>query len=1143
MTRKRKGLAGILVSLLAVFLLLPPGAASVFAQTETGQITVKALDPQGAVIPGATVNLKSVDKGTTYPAAKTNDEGVATLTNLQPGLYEVTVTGGTFAPFTQQVQVTVGAKLSIDATLSVTAQAATVTIVAGEGGVEVNTQTQELSDVVSGKQISELPTLTRNPYDLVGLSGNVADDAMASGRGTGFAINGQRSASTNILLDGGENVDLFTATVGQSVPLDAVQEFRVITSNFSAEYGRASGGIVNVATKAGSNAFHGSLYEFNRISALASNSFDNNANGIPKGVFTRNQFGYAAGGRVIKDKLFFFSSTEWTRVRSSGEVISLVPTPELLAASNSRTQAFFGAFHLVNPINGAVHTVSDVLKNFGLPAAGAFGSLPGNLPAFGEVRATRATDLGAGTPQNDWQTVNRLDYNWSDKTQMYLRGVYEEGATPLGTVSFSPYQGFNTGSSVKNQNYLFSLTHALSSSIVSQSKVVFNRLDSRSPLGDNPLSPSLYFTDQGVLSAFGKFFRFPGYLPTSPGSGIPTGGPQNFVQLYEDVSWTRGTHTLRFGGQYVHIRDNRTFGAYEYAVAVLGLNAASALNNIVNGNLRRFTIAAYPQGKFPCSNNPQTGATIVTPECTVQTPLGLPNFSRSNRYHEWATYFNDSWKVKPRLTLNLGLRYEYYGVQHNANQNLDSNFYLGSGSNRFERIANGRILLAKDSPIGKLWQTDPNNFAPRLGLAWDVFGDGKTSLRGGYGMAYERNFGNVTFNVIQNPPNNATVQFNAGTDVPTIPLLLDNLGPLAGNGVTKAFTRVSLRAVDPDIVNAYAHFWSAAFERQIGNGSVASIEYSGSAGRKLYSIANINRSGSSNQYLGFGPTTDLYGDGRQVGVGRLNNNGAAAINFRSSDGRSNYNAMILSFDSSNLRSLGLRLGLKYRYSVSRDNLSSTFSDGASGNFNLGYLDPFNPNLDYGFADNDIRHRFVANFTYQIPAPKGVQGWLKQVVGGWEINGIYTARSGAPFSVFDCTFGDSVCSRAILSGAVNFKGSINHDSVGVAGTPNRYSYIDLSQLTPGEFLDPIGQAENPPFPANMSKRNAFRGPGAWNLDGALYKNFHVTEGKQLQLRFEVYNVFNHANLFISGGETEVNTGYVPAFFDGRRNVQLAGKFIF
>ncbi|HXU35127.1 MAG TPA: TonB-dependent receptor [Blastocatellia bacterium] len=1141
---KRRVLREAFASFLTVFLLLSLGLASAYAQTETGQITVKATDPQGAVLPGAAVSVKSTTTGAERTAT-TSGEGIATVTNLQPGVYDVTVTSGSFAPYKQQAQVSVGGNITVDAVLSITAKGETVTIVAGEEGIQVNTQSQELSDVVSGKQITELPTLTRNPYDLVGLAGNVAVEQSGSGRGTGFAINGQRAASTNVLLDGGENVDLFTAAIGQSVPLDAVQEFRVITSNFSAEYGRASGGIVNVATKAGSNSFHGSLYEFNRISALASNSYDNNAQGIAKPVFTRNQFGYSVGGRVIKDKLFFFSSTEWTRIRSAGEVISLVPTPQLLAASNANTKNYFNAFQLVSPINGATFSVAQVLANFGLPATGAFGSLPGGLPAFGEVRATRAADFGAGLPGNDWQTVGRLDYNWSDKTQIYVRGVYEQGSTPLGTISFSPYQGFNTAQTTGDQNYLGNVTHSFSSNIVSQTKVVFNRLrNGDQPLGQQPLVPTLYFTDQGVLSAFGKFFRFPGYLPTTPGNGIPFGGPQNFLQAYEDVSWTHGAHTFRFGGVYVHIRDNRTFGAYAYASSVLGLNAGSALNNFIAGNLRRFSVAAFPQGKFPCHNDVNTGATIVTPDCTLTTPLAEPNFSRSNRYHEWATYFNDSWKVKPRLTLNLGVRYEYYGTQHNANQALDSNFYFGQGNSIQERIANGQILLAKDAPGGKLWAVDPNNFAPRLGIAWDVFGDGKMSLRGGYGMAYERNFGNVTFNVIQNPPNNATVQFNAGTDVATIPITLDNLGPLAGSGVNKPFARVSLRAVDPNIRNAYAHFWSAAIERQLPGNSIVSIEYSGSAGRNLYSIANINRIGSENVFLGKGPTTDFFGDGRPPqGSGRLNNNGAAAINFRGSDGRSNYNAMIVSFDTSKLHNLGLRLGVRYTYSITRDNLSSTFSEDQNGNFNLGYLDPFNPNLDYGFSNNDVRHRFVTNFTWDIPSPKSAEGWVKHVVGGWELTGIYVARTGAPFSVFDCTNAINVCSRAILDGPVNLRGSINHDSIGVGDTPNRYKYIDLSGLTPGSFVDSNGFAEFAPFPSNMSKRNAFRAPGVWNLDAALYKNIQVKEGMRIQLRLETYNLLNHANLFVSGGEAEVNTGFVPASFDGRRNIQLAGKFIF
>ncbi|MBI3649791.1 MAG: TonB-dependent receptor [Acidobacteria bacterium] len=1033
-------------------------------------------------------------------------------------MYDVTTTGSGFAPLTQKAQVTVGAKLTVEASLSPQAKSESVTIVAGESGVEVNTQTQELSNVVSQKQLTELPTLTRNPYDLVGLSGNVSPGD-PTGRGTGFAINGQRAASTNILLDGGENVDTFTASVGQSVPLDSVQEFRIITSNFSAEYGRASGGIVNVATRAGSNTFHGSLYEFNRVSALASNSFENNAQGIEKGVFTRNQFGYSAGGRVITDKLFFFSSTEWTRIRSTQDVISYVPTPSFLASTSATTRAYFNNYQLVSPINGAIS---------------------GN---FGQVILPRAVDAGGGVPGNDWQTVGRFDYNWSDKTQIYFRGAFQQGDNPSGSVSFSPYQGFNTGFEYRNQNYLTSVTHSFSSNLVAQTKFVFNRLNQSQPLGAQPPQPTLFFFSNAVARVSGFPIRLPGYLPTSPGSAIPFGGPQNFYQAYEDVNWTRGNHQWRFGGQYVHIRDNRTFGAYQNAVATLGTNNANALANLIAGQLVAFQVAINPQGKFPCFRNPLTGAAIVTPDCTIQTPVGSPSFSRSNRYHEWAAYANDSWKLRPGLTLNLGVRYEYYGIQHSAVRSLDSNFYPGDGATIFERIRNGRIMRASDSPNGTLWNPDRNNFAPRLGLAWDVFGDGSTSLRGGYGMAYERNFGNVTFNVIQNPPNYATVQLTPAV-VPggVIPISNNNAGPLAGSGISRSLPPVSLRAVDPNIVNAYAHFWSAALERKIKENTLVSLEYSGSAGRKLYSISNINRRGTGNVYLGDTLTTQGFGSAR------LNNAGASDINFRTNNGRSNYNALIASFDASNLMKWNLRLTSRYTYSVTKDNLSSTFSE-SNNNFNLGFLDPFNPNLDYGYADFDVRHRFVTSFTWGLPAIKDASGVMNSVLNGWELTGIFSARTGTPFSVFDCTnsiFAESPCMRVIANGPLNFHPSVSRSDVTFANQPNRYKFVDLSGLIGGTFTNPITKGNDPgPYPSNMTRRNAFRGPGAWNLDAGLYKNFKFTERVSLQMRFEAFNVFNHANAAVIYGfpDNEISNGFVPVFYDGRRNVQLAGKIIF
>src|SRR5262245_33717238 len=247
---------------------------------ETGSILGTVSDPNGGRVPNASVTIKSASTGTTRTAT-TSSEGFFIVTNLQPGVYDVTVKATGFAVKVIQVNVTVGAKVTIEAPLAVSEIAAGVVDVVATAGVEVNTANQELSSVVSSKQVTELPTLTRNPYDLVAISGNGGQDPNGStmGRGANYAINGMRAASTNILLDGADNNNTFTASVGQRVPLDSVQEFRVITSNFSAEYGRASGGIVNVATKSGTNNFHGTAFGFKRVAALASNGFDNTAQG------------------------------------------------------------------------------------------------------------------------------------------------------------------------------------------------------------------------------------------------------------------------------------------------------------------------------------------------------------------------------------------------------------------------------------------------------------------------------------------------------------------------------------------------------------------------------------------------------------------------------------------------------------------------------------------------------------------------------------------------------------------------------------------------------------------------------------------------------------------------------------------------
>ena len=1126
------------LALLAVVFAIAMIAGTVLAQSETGQIVGKVTDPNGAIVAGAAISLKSVETGA-QRTATTNEDGVYAITNLQPGVYEIAVQAANFAKSTQRVQVTVGAKASLETALSVSAISTETVNVVDTAGIEVNTQTQELSNVVTGTQIRELPTVTRNPYNLVQLSGNATTDDPSTSqngtagtstfRGAGASLNGQRAASTNVLLDGADNNDSYTAVIGQNIPLDSVQEFRVITSNFSSEYGRATGGIVNVATRGGSNDFHGSVYAFNRLSKLASNGFANNATDIPRGVFTRNQFGYSLGGRLIKDKLFFFNSTEWTRVRSQGELLAFVPTPQLISLSAPATRDFFSAYTLAARTTGRIRTASQL----------GITGVPGDTPAFQEVAYSVPTDLGGGFPQNDTSTVTRVDWILSDKTQVYGRYALQDNLTLPGTGANSPYEGFNTGTTAYNQNFLASLTHTFSPNLVSASKLAFNRVNTGNPLGDQPPGPTLYMNETFAVNVDQNTpvnVAFPGYLPFTPGSAIPANGPSNQFQLYQDLNYLTGHHQIRFGGQFFNIQQNRTFGAFLNSVQTLGNNNVQAFNNLVAGQLVKFQGAVDPQGGFPGS--------------FVTTPLSPPAFSRSNVYNEWAGYLNDAWRIRPSLTLNLGLRYEYYGVQHNKNPELDSNFYFGSGSTLQERIRNGSVQIAKDSPVGGLWKKDWNNFAPRVGFAWDIFGDGKTSLRGGYGMSYERNFGNVTFNVIQNPPAQTVVALTAGVEVPSLSISRNNAGPLAGSGTTIRLPGASLRHVREDIVNAYAHFWSAAFERELGQGTVASVEYSGSAGRALYSLENINRTGSGLVYLGSPAITPTGGTSSRLN-GQYTN-----INTRANNGFSNYNALMLGIASNNFRNRGLQFTARYTLSTAKDNLSSTFSD-SNANASLGLLDPFNPSLDYGYADFDARHRFVTSFNYEIPFFKNAESSLvRNLLGGFSLTGILNARTGNPFTVFDCTTASSgACPRYVPSTGSVSSSSGSRESVGA----NSFSFLQLPAANP--FVNPLtGNGVVGPFPAEMSKRNAFRGPGYWNADLGLYKRIKFNERYSMQLRLEAFNVFNHANLFIVPGSLDISgftdadgnptPSFIPAqrgvFTSGnleRRNVQLAVKFLF
>jgi len=1099
----------------AILLLLCSAIA--FAQTESGQINGTVKDPSGAVVPNAKVTVTNTSTGIER-AGNTSSAGLFVFAALKPATYKVVIEAAGFKKSERMVDVNVGMTVDASAQLVVGAQSTIVEVTAEGGGVEVNTVNQTVSTVVTSQQLLEVPTdPNRNPYALVGNSGNVTADGQ-SNRGAGYAINGQRSASTSILLDGAENVDTFTATVGQNVPLDAVQEFSVLTNNFSAEYGRGGGGVVNLVTKSGTNEWHGSAYEFNRISALAANTYFDNANGLGKSVFTRNNYGFSVGGPIIHKKLFFFENLEWIKVRSIGQDTGSVIDPADYHFLNIASQNFFSAYG----------TMAPGITQFGYSAGCAHGM------AFScdQIAWAVPHDAGGGSPQNTWDNVAKVDWNITDKTIFSGRYAGFKANYFEGTVNDSPYAGYNTGENDFNQNYTFTLTHIFSPSVVNTTKWVYNRLNQLQGLSSAPIGPTLYI-DQNVDPVAGQGLIFPGYNEWTPGSAIPFGGPQNLYQVYDDLSWSRGRHQLKLGGQFIQIRDNRVFGAYEEATEYLGNNLTNGLNNLRDGYIYQFQSAIYPQGKYPCRKDPVTTALITndpTNPCILSLPVAKPAFGRNYRYNDIAWYAQDSWKITPRLTLNFGVRWEYYGVQHNSDPSLDSNFVMGPGATIYDRIRNGNVELAANG--GVTWHPSYGNFGPRVGFAWDPFGDGKTSIRGGYSIGYERNFGNVTFNQIQNPPNYGVISLQSNLDVPyTMPVYTDNNGPLGGSSGSKSFLQVSQRAMDQNMKMAYAESWNLGIERQIFKDALVSATYAGSHGVHLYDISNLNPGGAGMEFLGDGCVVGgpachpTYSTADRMNLQYTN------MNWRSDYGLSFYDALILSFRANNIHKTGVSLTANYTWSHSLDNLSSTFTDGMASSYGLGYVDFFNPRLNYGNSDFDVKHRFILSSSWDLPwGNHSDSALIRNVVGGWSIGGNFTMHSGYPFTLYDSSGADGTVMPfwAYPAGQAH-SGTMGPDTGG-----GYFQYLPL-QMT-GGFPTNIGESLAMPIcaglyhtgcvytigGANWPDRNQFRGPGFWGLDMQFRKSFKIGERFGLEARGEMYDILNHHNFYLLNSYMNVHS---------------------
>jgi hypothetical protein len=1128
-------------------------------------------DASGAVVPHATITLKNIANGA-QRVSTSNAQGEYAITQLPAADYAISVAASGFNTSTQQFTLTIGASRAINVKLGVSGGQTEIVV------TEDNTTAPDLADAqiatdITPQQVQNLPLADRDPYGLVSLSGNVSSMISGGNRGVGVNIGGARSASVDVLLDGAENTDLFGVGVGQTIPQDAMQEMSVVIAGQGAEFGRASGGAVNVSTKSGTNQFHGDVYEYNRISTFASDSFNNNAlwaapghSGLatPKPRYVHNQFGYFVGGPIKHDKLFFSSATEWTRIRSSAYTAASVPLPGLISQSASNMQDFFSAYGALQfPVNGPSYTGADVqgqgtwskdITKIAEQQTGATGTdctsaSLANAPIcanqlFGTVIYPVPGDSGGGTPVNQWINFDRIDWTISQTTQLSGRYIQQNSDFFVGTNASSPYKGYNTGSSQKNEDLLLSLTHTFSASVASATKLLGTRFNNLQPLGSAPVSPTLYPNAGSTVQVGEGVVNFPGYLPTAPGSAIPFGGPQNFIQIGEDLTWTKGKHAFKFGGEFLNIKDNRVFGAYENAVdALVQSGTTNGLINFINGNIGYENVAVNPNGVYPCKRDPATNAYIHTPDCMVQTPATSPNFSRSNRYQDGAAYFTDGWHATTQLTINAGLRWEIYGPQHSQKPSYDSNFFMGSGSSVYEQIRNGGLQTRVTAPNGRLWNLNLKQFGPRLGVAYDLTGNGKSVIRAGYALSYERNFNNVTFNVIQNPPNYAVLA------LANVPMTNNNLGAFSQNVGPLPLPNTTLRAVDPKIKPAYAQNWNLTIEHQLDPNTLVTAGYIGSRGVHNYSIANINRQFSGGEYLGDASI-----------VSRLNLQ-FGNVNFRGADGDSYYNAVNLGIRATNLRHTGLTTIANYTYGRSIDNNSSTFGDGsnaAGGGFYLGYLDPFNHELDRGPSDFDVKHRVTAGIVWEMPYFRNGSEMTKTLLGGWVASTTFNAQTGNPYTLYDCGYAYTVCPRAAFSGTRPPKNK-NLEDVSATFGPNSYSYQDLPAYGGSgynEWVNPLtGTSDTPAlgaagtgaggFVANMDSRNAYVGPGTWGQDLKLAKVFTVRERYGLNLSGTFINVYNHANTFLNlNGVNDVSAyQQTLAYKNGNRNVELEAKFVF
>ena len=1081
---------------------------SLLGQSATATLTGLIKDTSGAILPGATITARNVATNESR-TTQSNTEGLYRLTGVPRGTYEVKAELQGFKTVAQSdVLLTVGETVRADFELSVGALSELVNV--SSRASLVNTEEGRISHLVDEKRVSELPLNGRNAMQLMelqpGATSNPGNAVLGGSAGGNSAfVNGQRNRANNFLLDGTDNNDQFTAgRVAVNPNVDTIQEFRVSANNFSAEFGRNSSSVVNVVTKSGTNSLHGSAFEFLRNDALDARTVF--ASRVDPLEF--NQFGGTAGGPVKRNRVFFFSSYEGLRVTRGTTLLRTVETPEFRRLVAERFPSSIANYLFTNFPSPAPTTN---IRDTGQPVAGLATDSILNTPGVAtnpNYVATSSTlyrndlqgtldgipDIGtAAIPINETidgdQFLGRLDFDITSRMRILGRYVNDKRESSDNTSIIRP--GFNQPISEQGHNLTVGHTWILSDRTVNEAKFGFARRK-RGLLATNPGVPNITF-DDGLIG-FGNFATNPAVFA------------QNTFHWVDTMSISLGSHGLKFGGEVRHIRDNSDFAVRRPGVQFF------SIHDFAQDEVEAISILGI---------DPATG-------------LIAPNL-RHFRFWESGFFMQDDWKIHSRLTLNLGLRHEWYGRPTETN-GLLTNIILGPGSDIFAQIASATV-----GRVDQVVPNDYNNFAPRLGVSWDPLGNKKLAVRGGFGLAYDRLFNNSITNIRFNPPfysftvaSPVFVAAHAGIPIAYGPINPDgtrrnepvnlegenhNIGVQPGLGIVGNIigwnprfgnSQQSLRVPDPNTKDAFTYNWFTGIQLELPHSLVVEANYIGNKGRHFGRLVDYNT-----------VRGDLF-DGR---LDRLNST-FGGINFRAMLARTQYHAFQLQVTRRYAR--GFTGGFSYTLGSAKDN-GSDVQVGALP------VDARALDLEWAASDFDVRHRVGANFLWELPFFRNASGLTGALLGGWQVNAITGLQSGFPFSVFT--------SRAFGSG-----GDFNGDGVR-NDRPNQPSF---GTTPPGnstdDYLRGIFQASDFPitgFVLGDLPRNAYRGPRYASTDLSLFKNFRMSArgDRKLQFRAEVFNVFNRDNLRIPVGNLALPTfgRSVEAF--PAREVQFALKFIF